>query len=183
MCSSFEETKHIYLIEWLKNESETLDQLVYRLKSNNSKLAIKIYSDLLAEKIKSNIDVKNYEALIPIPGSSETSIHSNLIAYHLSTQLGLKVLIALTKKSDSDTQKKLSAVERKRHNPFQLTHHSPEEFTMQEPVEIVKTKSYIFVDDVLTTGQSFKHGSDTIYWSKRNIIATLFYRTSLFERP
>lgn len=180
--SEFEQSLHIYLIDWLKNESESLDQLVYRLKSDNSEFAIRSYSTLLAEKLKSVLDLKSYVGLIPIPSANLRSVHAHLITQCLSKQTGLPICDILVKSTTATAQKKLNADERKKLNPFSIRTDLAEDFTRFAEVQKTHLPSYIFVDDVLTTGQSFKRCSEALNGSKRNAIATLFYRPSLTTR-
>ena len=177
--SEYEESKHVYLIDWQKNQSESLDQLVYRLKCDNSVLAIENYANLLGEKLNSVLDLKEYSALIPIPSANVKSVHAHLIAACLSVKVKLPVYDILTKAAASPSQKKLTAVERKTQNPFSLKLELAEDFTRFKEVQKTQALSCIFVDDVMTTGQSFKRCSEALIGSKRNAIATLFYRPSL----
>ena len=165
---------HVYLFDWHQGESQVLNQLVYRLKSNNAEIALKLYTKFLADKIRTNLNLNDYSGVIPIPSANINSTHAHTIANELAARFGLNCYDILLKGKSSIAQKRLSAVQRKLQNPFRLAEGSHEDFTGSNPSE----KSYIFVDDVLTTGQSFKHCSNAVYWSKRNVIATLFYRPS-----
>lgn len=161
--SHLKNSLHFYLLDWHKTESFFLDQMVYRLKSDNSPAAWSIYSALLLQKI--DINFQNFKGLIPIPGSKPGSVHSLLFARELSALTGLPVLNMLIKKSEASEQKKGTFFERKNQNIIKLDTHQVEHFT-----------KYIFVDDVLTTGQSFLQSNRAINAKRENIILTLFYR-------
>lgn len=157
--------EHIYLLEWHKYESDILSEMVYRLKSDNSPQAWDFYSGLLYQKLKENIDLKNYEALVPIPGSKQSSVHSLLLARGLSDRTDLKIMDILKKETEGE-QKKLTAAQRKKHNSrVSLKSPSPEHFT-----------KVIFVDDVLTTGASFFQCQQALQGGPENLVLTLFYR-------
>lgn len=189
--SETENYRHIYLFDWHRSESETLDQFVYRLKSNNSVQALKVYSQILAFKIKSQIDLNQVKAIIPIPSARISSVHASLLAQFLSRDFKLPIWPIFQKQAGPVQQKYLNAKKRKEQSLFTLDEHQYEEFTRQDPKSAVYSKSqdqtFLFVDDVLTTGQSFlqcaellrRHNSVLGISIKQNIIATLFYRPSL----
>lgn len=160
--------KHHYLIAWNKNESDVISQLIYRLKSDNSCLAWSFYAYLFYRILKEKIDFKNYQALIPIPGSKKNSVHAKIFAQEFSKLSGLPTLDILTKKADLSEQKVLSAAQRKAAAGIVLKTPMVEHFT-----------KYIFVDDVLTTGQSFFQSNKAVNGQNENIIITLFYRPRL----
>lgn len=155
--------RHKYLIKWKKNESDVINQMVYRLKANNSLPAWSYYSRQFVKKI--NINFKEYAGLVPIPGSKKESVHSWIFAKELSLLTGMPVLDILVKKNETTEQKKLSAYERANSQTIDLRSHQPELFT-----------KCIFVDDVLTTGQSFFQSNRAVNGLNENIVLTLFYR-------
>lgn len=159
---------HIYLFAWQGNEDDYLSQLVYRLKSDNSILALNHYSHILSEKIKLSINNNEYNAVVPIPSARAGSTHANHIANVVSKKLNLPVLDILVKYSGEKQQKHLTRSERINAHKFELVAVPSEEFT-----------KYIFVDDILTTGESFKQCSELLSQSQNNVIATLFFRESL----
>lgn len=156
-------SRHKYLIAWCKNESRTLDQMVYRMKSDNSRAAWRFYSRLILEVI--DINLKNFDGVVPIPGSSRASVHSALFADALSSALALPVFDLVTKNRDSVAQKHGSFHERKVQN-----------FEARQPSQTELFTKLIFVDDVLTTGESFLQSNRAVNGHKENIILTLFYR-------
>lgn len=165
-------SRHIFLMEWNHGEELLLAQLVYRLKAGQSPQAIVFYSDLLAERLSLYWDFEEFEAIIPIPGSTANRTHSLQIAEQLSLRSGLPKWDALQKNPTAGQQKILSSSQRKLRNPFRITPNPPEEFTSAKRAR----GTYLFVDDVLTTGQSVKHAESILNLSKRNAVATLFYR-------
>jgi predicted amidophosphoribosyltransferase len=162
-------------MEWPREDETMFDQLVYRLKASQSPQAIEFYSDLLAEKLVELQKPGSFRALIPVPGSSKSRNHSERIARRLSQQTGFKTLPVLEKVPSSNQQKILSSFERRIHNPFKLIANAPEEFTTYRQC----SGPFIFVDDVLTTGQSIKHAEHVLNCTKPNAVATLFYRPPL----
>jgi predicted amidophosphoribosyltransferase len=178
---------HVYVFKWSRFDEQVLDQLVYRLKANQSPAALAYYSNFLSEKLKMTIDLRQYAGLVPVPGSSSGRNHAEKIADNLSVSLGLKVFKVLEKLEGAKQQKKLTAGERKTHNPFRLKDNLPEDFTasLSETgnssigAQAGNPVSFILVDDVLTTGQSIKHCETRLFPAKRNAVATLFYRPPL----
>lgn len=163
---------HIFLFEWKKEDDKLLGPLVYRLKASQSPQAVKFYGFLLAIKLKRYMRFDDFRALVPVPGSAPNRIHSCLLADELARHFDLPKLDLLERLPETKQQKLLSSKERKLQNPFRLRPKSPEEITTYHSTGT----DYIFVDDVLTTGQSVKHAESLLNDSKRNVVATLFYR-------
>jgi len=167
--------RHVFLMEWPRTDEMMFDQLVYRLKASQSPQAIDFYSDLLAEKLVQLKKPGAFEALIPVPGSSQSRIHSQRIAQRLSQQIGLKALSVLEKIPSSNQQKILSSFERRKLNPFRMKASLPEEFTNVD----AKHGPVHLVDDVLATSQSIKNAEGLSICIKPNAVATHLYRTPL----
>ena len=155
--------QHFYLLNWYRFDNEILSQLVYRLKSDNSWPALGYYAKLLVPKVK--VDWQNYAGLIPIPGSKSGSVHARLLAQEISYITGLPVIDVLIKKNEATEQKLKSAFERKNESSISLKKEYAEQFT-----------KCIFVDDILTTGETFFQSNKAVKGSIENIIVTLFYR-------
>ncbi|MBY0553339.1 hypothetical protein K2P97_02340 [bacterium] len=156
---------HHYLFEWRKSENNILSQLVYRLKSDNSVRAWYFYADLMFKKLNAETDFKNFEAIVPVPGSNKNSVHSYIFAQALSQISSIPVLDILQKDTGSKQQKRLNAIERKLNNPFSLKQTQLEEFT-----------NCLLVDDILTTGTSFQQSNGLLIAPENNTVASLFYR-------
>lgn len=155
--------RHIFLINWLRGESDELNQLVYRLKGTNSVSAVEYYSVLLAQKLRMQFKPDPDYAIVPIPSAQSASKHAHIMAEKISKYLNLKLCDVLQKQGVE--QKHLKAEQRKLNSPFSLKTSCSVEFT-----------KFIFIDDVVTTGQSFKHCSEALGNNKQNIMASLFYR-------
>ena len=161
--------QQIFLINWLRGESENLNQLVYRLKGKNSTSAIEHYALLLAKKLQLQFKLSTEYAVVPIPSAQSASRHAHIIAGVVAEHLNLKICDVLQKQGVQQNveiqQKHLGAEQRKSQSLFTLKPTCSVEFT-----------KFIFIDDVVTTGQSFKHCSEALGNNKQNIIASLFYR-------
>lgn len=155
---------HHYLVAWPRGESNLLSQMVYRLKDGRSAAALSFYVQMLYEKLKNEISWSQYRAIVPIAGSRATSIHARLLAEELSALCGLPVW-DLLQKSSAFEQKKLSLSERRQRMKVTVKAPLPEHFT-----------KLIFVDDILTTGSSFKQSRIALNANEENLILTLFYR-------
>lgn len=157
-------SQHIYLLKWNKNESDGLSQVVYRLKSDQAKAAWKYYAKLVYKKRKINFN--DYEVLVPIPGSKTTSIHSLIFAQEVSKLSGLPVKEYLIKNSSQQVQKKLSAIERSQNLGINV----------RDGVHVQFTKC-LFVDDIVTTGESYFQSRNALKLTESSPILSLFYRT------
>lgn len=158
--------QHYYFLNWRKNESDVLSQMIYRLKADNSKAAWAFYAKFFYKVLKLKIDFTQYDAIIPIPGSQKNSVHAKLFAKELSVLCGLPVNDILLKKTEALAQKTLSAEQRRRVTSIQRV----------EAVLIENITKYIFVDDILTTGESFLQSNRALNENPENIILSLFYR-------
>lgn len=164
--SHIKNLQHFYFLNWCKNESDALSQMVYRLKADNSKAAWAFYTQLFYRLLKLKIDFNSYDAIIPIPSSKKKSVHAKLFARELSVLCGLPVHDILIKKSEALAQKTLSAEQRKRAVCIERL----------EGILIENITKYIFVDDILTTGESFFQSNRALNDNSANIILSLFYR-------
>lgn len=155
--------RHLYLLDWNKNESLAIDQMVYRMKSDNSRAAWRFYAKIILQM--SEVKLQNFRGYVPIPGSTAASVHSTVFAEALSANSGLPVFDLLSRKTDSKAQKQGSITDRRTQNFEQRLGTQAELFT-----------KLIFVDDVLTTGESFLQSNKAVNGHNENIILTLFYR-------
>ncbi|MGZ3692385.1 MAG: ComF family protein [Pseudobdellovibrio sp.] len=166
---------HIHLYTWKPSQADFFEQLIYRLKYDQAVEALRYYSELLALKLAAEFDLKEFSGLIPIPTAQHKSNHAFIIAETLSRKTGLPIFDILLKEKSSRSQKTLSRVERQKQDAFRLKTPNNEQFTSGKS----ELKRYVFVDDVLTTGQSYFKCSELVFWSKQNVIATLFFRAKL----
>lgn len=156
-------SRHHYLLDWNKDESPAIDQMVYRMKSDNSRAAWRLYARIFLQMTE--INLQNFSGFVPIPGSSPASVHAMIFAKALSSVSGLPVFDLVVKKTDSKAQKQGSIQDRRTQSFERRPLHKTELFT-----------KLIFVDDILTTGESFLQSNLAINGHKENIILTLFYR-------
>ena len=153
---------HFYLLAWPKNKSLILNEMVYRMKSNNSEAAWKLYVNYIFVNLP--VDWKSHHAIVPIPGSKQTSVHAQIFARELSRKTKLPVL-EIFEKIAATEQKMLSANQRRAAGRFRLKRAPPEDFTQ-----------LIIVDDVLTTGQSYLQAARLLPARCNSLALTLFYR-------
>ncbi len=111
------------------------------------------------------VNLLSFSGFVPIPGSTPASVHSTIFAEALSAISGLPVFDLLARKTDSKAQKQGSVTDRRKQNFVQRQRIQTELFT-----------KLIFVDDVLTTGESFLQSNKAVNGQNENIILTLFYR-------
>ncbi|AGH96744.1 ComF family protein [Pseudobdellovibrio exovorus] len=157
--------RHYYLFAWNPQESDLLSEMIYRLKGNRAWPAWEYYGKLLYYYVSDYLDWGEFQALVPLAGSKPSSVHAQILATVLSKHSGLPVWDVLQKRT-LQQQKKLSAVDRKHQSQIGLKGQLPEHFT-----------KLIFVDDVLTTGQSYEQSRKALNANSEDVILTLFYRS------
>lgn len=113
----------------------------------------------------SEVNLQKFSGFVPIPGSTPASVHSTVFAEALSAICGLPVFDIISRKTNSKAQKQGSIADRRTQNFEQRPIPQAEFFT-----------KLIFVDDVLTTGESFLQSNAAVNGHNENIILTLFYR-------
>lgn len=165
------ELQHAYLIEWSPGESDTISEMVYRFKDNRNPDAWSFYADLIAHSFCDQVDISDFNALVPIPGSRATSTHAHTFAKHLSEFTGLPILDGLRNVGLVE-QKRKTAVERSQigHAPSMRLN---EVFTQADLASL----KLIYVDDIMTTGQTFKHCREALGDTGTAVLVTLFYRS------
>ena len=146
--------------------------MVYRLKSNNSAQALKFYGKILAAALSHSTDTTEFAGVIPIPSSKKTSVHALILAEEIATATGLPLLNVL-EKTEAPEQKTLSKTERRAGTSIHLKPNLNEEFTSDH----VHPLKYVFVDDILTTGESFKQSCHILAGHQDNLAVTLFFRS------
>ena len=163
---------HRYLFDWGTEDPEYWKQFVYRMKSDRSLAAWNFYSNLMAKRIGCDED----EAVAPIPGSKKTSVHSTLLAQQISCKTGRPYVDNLLLRNDGRQQKHRSLYARRVERPFSLNPQALEEITMSERKSGRTHRRILLVDDILTSGSSYKHCRELLKPYCSAGIATLFYR-------
>lgn len=137
------EEKVFCLFDW-KNDPQLISkQIVTLLKSALSRNSWIFYSTLFKKKFSH----KHKIAIVPIPGSSWASFHTTYFSQALALQLRALVVPALLKPQADNQQKHKSRLERS-----EIFIELNEKFTK----EIQSADLVILVDDILTTGSTFK---------------------------
>lgn len=154
---------HRFLISWNPGESDLISNYVYALKGVKAKEAWRYYAkDLLNYK-----DQFKYDFVTPIPSGHLLSKHAKFFGQAVSHFLNIPYLEILEKDSQIKDQKKLSITERQQTQIKQC-----EQFTITD----LENKRILLVDDILTTGSSFKAAKRAIGPAKEVDLLTLFYR-------
>ena len=160
-------TTHAFLINWVPGESDLISEMVYRFKSDQCVKAWGYYAKLLAEEIAEQMDLSEFHALVPLPGSKESSVHANIFAKCLSQHWQLPILGVLSKQSQDGPQKRKNAHERQISSVERL-----ELFTKDD----VSNLNLIYVDDILTTGSTYKRSRAALEHEGKSLVITLFCR-------
>ncbi len=169
-------SEHYYLFDWVPGQSDLISEMVYRFKSDRAIKAWRFYSDVFAQQILDCIDVQSFDAIVPLPGSSQSSVHSAVFAKFLSQHLKLPVFHCLEKVIETGEQKLKTAQQR-----TDQSTGSPivklEQFTHEDTANL----KLIYVDDIMTTGATFKRSQEALQNENNSILATLFYRPKAIQ--
>ncbi|MFZ3230165.1 MAG: hypothetical protein WA160_08165 [Pseudobdellovibrio sp.] len=165
-----------YLIEWVPFESDLISEMVYRFKSDKCIKAWRHYAELITEELERIMDTRDIKYIIPVPGSKKNSIHANVFSQFLSQFLRKPVVDILEKKKQTVDivieQKKKSKLER-----LKTTIQLREQFT-SEIERLGLNKSHVLiVDDIVTTGSSFKQSTEALGPIQKATYLAMFYRT------
>lgn len=164
--------KHIYLIDWIPNESDVISQMAYKLKKNQSSYAWRFFANELARQMIEKKEFDNYLAIVPLPGSAKSSTHSKIFAESLSQLTHIPVWDCLKYELSGEQQKAKTKKQRLEDKRTPILRSEFVQFTDQES----RLGSILFVDDILTTGQTFKSSLQTFNLTESATILTLFYR-------
>jgi len=166
--------KTYHLFEWKRGQSDMLSEFVYRFKSDRCLEAWKFYGNLACSKFIAAEGTSEIDFIVPVPGSKKKSYHAQIFAKIVSEQTGIPILDILEKKLHSDSQegeqKHRNRVERSRITIFRC-----EQFT-QFPEWDKSEKRILVVDDIKTSGNSFRQVLKALGSVKSATLLTLFSR-------
>lgn len=163
------------IFDWKPGESDLLSELVYRMKSDRCRRAWNFYGQLAIRALKYEIDLSQIDYVVPVPGSKKSSVHGSIFSQIVADLIQKPVLDILVKKTlvnELKEQKTKSASERE-----QSTIQICEQFTNQGICSILQDCSILAVDDIVTTGSSFKQVLDLLGGARETLFLSLFYRT------
>ncbi len=167
-------------LRWQKNESDSLSELVYLLKTSSSQSAWRSFVNIFESEICQIIQPNSESVLVPIPGT-KSSFHTLHFAKEIEKTTGCRQLNVLRKKTGAKAQKLKKADER-----ASIEFEINEEFTEQ----LLRAKNIYLIDDIVTTGSTLARASETISQflllsgqSKFQFTGlALFYRTKSFSQ-
>lgn len=163
------------IFDWKPGESDLLSELVYRMKSDRCLKAWNFYGRLAIKALKYEADLSQIDYVIPIPGSKKSSVHGAIfsqIAADFLQKPMLDILVKTADVSEFKEQKEKTLVERKQ-STIQLCEHITESGYGSQIIG----RKILVVDDIVTTGSSFKQALDLLAGSQESLFLTLFYRT------
>lgn len=163
--------RHFYLFDWVPGESDLLSSMVYQLKSDRCVRALRFYAKVLILEVLS-FHFEDYNCVLPLPGSKKSSSHSYTVADQISQVCGLPIVKVLQKMNLETQQKKLSLQQRK------LVEIKVGALKRRELFTTLKTDKLnpIYVDDILTTGNTLKASIKALAVNQNPCVLTLFYR-------
>lgn len=172
--------KHFYLFEWVRGESDLISKLVYQLKSDRCMYALRFYTKILLKQARiSPHSVDQINCIVPLPGSTISRVHSEIMADESAQQMGVKSYNILRKQTHEKSQKQSSLTQRRHVQVVVQTHKTHELFTNR-----VKDKlNILYVDDILTTGSTLKASIEAFGVTESMSMMTLFYRPVLAKTP
>ncbi len=163
------------LFDWNPGESDLLSEMVYRFKSNRSLLAWQHYAELALKALGYELDLNQFDYIIPIPGSKKSSVHAAIFASIVS-EIIKKPVLDILEKSKCDgavtEQKQRSKVQRSQ-SQFRLR----ERFTRNFVHLQLRNRQVLMVDDIITTGNSYSQCSRVLGLTNRSALLILFYRS------
>jgi predicted amidophosphoribosyltransferase len=169
----FKNNRHVFLIPWGLSDLECVSQLVYRIKNLQSPEAMSFYMQKLSVMLK-NLNLQSPQnVLIPIPSSRSQLSHAHEMANWLS-KAGFGTVYDVLIKKNHQQQKHLK-LSLRGHSGFSIK-TGCEDFTRNLSLQNSSSHQVLFIDDVLTTGQSFKRCSELLAIEKKALCVTLFYR-------
>lgn len=149
-------------MRWYPGQSDLISNYIYALKGIKAKAAWRFYANRIAKEF-----LNKYDLIVPIPSNKKLSQHSFYFAQCLADNLRLPCLKLLEKSPLVSTQKKLSKV-----NRLTIDIKKREQFTTVD----ISDQRILLVDDVLTTGSSFKAAKMALELAQTTEILTLFFR-------
>ena len=168
-----------HLIDWIPEESDLVSEMVYRFKSNKSVNAWQHYAKILLSELGREIDVHEIDCIVPIPGSTAQSVHSQIFAA-VAAEILQKPILNILQKSAScgalTEQKKRSKAERLK-NSIKVC----ELITQDLNALGLQSKHVLVVDDILTSGSSFRQSIVAMGPVKKATLVTLFHRHAKFD--
>lgn len=164
------------LFEWNPGESDLLSEFVYRMKSNRCVLAWNFYGNLALKALDYHVDLSQIKYIIPVPGSKPTSTHAVILAQIASEFLKKPVLNILEKVdvADGDLQQKAKGREQRSAQKFRIR----EQFTENFEFLNLRQASVLVVDDIATTGSSFRQSVLALSKPASVNLLSLFYRST-----
>jgi predicted amidophosphoribosyltransferase len=165
-------TNHFYLINWISGESDTISKMVYALKSDRAVKSIQYFAKVIAASLENeNVNI-NFDAIVALPGSKKSSCHSVILANALSMHLHRPVLDLLTKSEGATSQKDKTLIQRSETSNHHIKPRPHELFTQDD----INQLKLLYVDDILTTGNTYKASRQALRDQKNATLVTLFYR-------
>ena len=165
--------EHLYLFDWISGESNLLSGLVHQLKGSRCTAALYFYGNLLARQILAGQhNIAEFGLVVPLPGSTKASVHSHLLGEQISDCLSLPTLNILTKEVNQKSQKQRNLHDRKDVIIGLLPSVATELITSLKN----EKPKVVYVDDILTTGSTFKAARAALGLKQKACILTIFYR-------
>lgn len=129
-----------YLLKWIPNESRLISLIVQNLKGQHFPEVYRFYAKLIA--LNMNLQADKKWVIVPCPSRSQDRWHARILAVEFSKVVGFPMIDCLSYSDDEEAQKKKSKRERMGLKIYNA--------------QVLKLEHVIFIDDVVTTGSTFK---------------------------
>lgn len=167
----------VHLIDWIPDESDLISEMVYRFKSDKCFYAWKFYAALAVQalKRKTNQVGQEIDYIVTVPGSKKSSVHSKVFADFVQKEIGKPVLDVLEKKKFPDRSVEQKTLKRWERTNAEIQIREQITYSLND-LNLAK-KHVLVVDDILTTGSSFRKTVDALGPVKQSTLLTLFRRS------
>lgn len=163
-----------HLINWVPHESDLISEMVYRFKSNKCCSAWHHYATIAVSELQNKMNTDEIDCVVPIPGSTRSSVHAKIFAMNVSILLN-KPLQDVLKKTVTRVhfpQQKMRSRAQRADNSFETRELITPDFN---PLGF-STKHVLLVDDIITTGNSFRQATAALGPVNKATLMTLFCR-------
>ena len=132
---------------------------------------------MAAQALSYEIDIQKFNFIIPIPGSSKTSVHAAIFSEIVSEIIKKPVLDILEKFNEpcAHQEQKTKTKGQRAQARFRVR----EQFTNRLKILDIKEMNLLVVDDIITTGSSYMQALQALGPPHGSTLLTLFSRASL----
>lgn len=144
---------------WVANASDSLSKTIHLLKLAEAKSAWRYLSQSFSAEVanlhRTSFDFKK-TILVPVPGRSKSSTHTEFFSQSLSENLGIKTLRLLGNFEEVDSNKNGELQQKDLSRQQRLSRNFKFYVDFTQAIEIEKMQNIVLIDDVVTTGATLQ---------------------------